>query len=126
MKTLATITIAITLSLGMINKTFAGSMQKLKLRISAGNYIEVLSKVEETVTEDLPLQNNAVRQYYTEQAQLQCVPTRQEQPAEEEITLMPVSSLMISDYQLAEIVSQLSLPEQVVEESLPFEPTAAK
>jgi len=119
MKTLSKITLATLLMILFTTASFAGSFKKFRMQIRADQFIEVISKVENTIEEALPLEEKSVALDAASMEKFMAC-SKEEQLIEEELPLVKVSKLSVSVEELRLIVQSISQPEQEIEESFPF------
>lgn len=113
MKTLTKITLTAMMMIFLTNAINATNFKSFRMVISEGKSIEVLSKVETVVEENIPVIHNILRKEKTAVAnQTLLLPVKEEKPVEEDIVTVPVNSNYASEAYYGALVSQLSRPEQ--------------
>jgi uncharacterized protein (UPF0335 family) len=114
MKTLAHTTLTSLMILFLItSQSFGGSVKKLKIYLGEDKVIEVLSKVESLVEENIPVVKHSMRSNPTTFALQFEV---KEELVEEELILIPSEKTTISNEQMFALIKSISKPEQEIDD----------
>jgi uncharacterized protein (UPF0335 family) len=114
MKTLAHTTLTSLMILLLISsQSFGGSVKKLKIYLGEDKVIEVLSKVESLVEENIPVVKHSIQSNPTTFV-LQ-FEVKEELPVEEDLILTQ-SETTISNEQMLALIKSISKPEQEIDD----------
>ncbi len=115
MKTLTKITLTAAMMIFLSNGTFATHFTSFRMVISEGKTIEILSKVEAEVEENIPVVHNILWKERMEVVNQPLVlPVKEEKAVEEDIVTVPVDEHRAAPEYLGALVRQLSRPEKEV------------
>ncbi|MFW5707632.1 MAG: hypothetical protein ACOC12_06925 [Bacteroidota bacterium] len=116
MKTLTKLTIA-TLMIAMIIQTAtATNFNTFRLQITEEHSVEVVTKVESLVEENLPVIHNMISKnnpLYNKKLKL---PVKEEALVEEEIVTIPVAAKSSDDINFSSVIAALRAPEKEVDD----------
>jgi hypothetical protein len=116
MKAIAKITTAAAMIILFTNVSMGGSFQKFKMFISESKAVEVMSKVETLVEDNMMLLNVAGSKSARNDSDVLYIPVKEEMPVAEELFTTETSHLAISNDELKTILNTISQPEELVEE----------
>jgi hypothetical protein len=116
MKAIAKITTAAAMIILFTNVTMGGSFQKFSMFISESKAVEVMSKVETLVEDNMILLNLSGSRSARNGSDVLYVPVKEEMPVAEELFSKETSNLAISNEELKTILNIISQPEELVEE----------
>ena len=115
MKTLTKITLTAMMIIILTNATTASNFKMFRMYLSEGKSIEVFSKVESIVEENLPVIHNILKGQRQQVAnQRISMPVKQEEPVQEDIVTLSVKTSSPTEIVPLALVSKLSQPEQEV------------
>ncbi|TVQ15606.1 MAG: hypothetical protein EA361_05545 [Bacteroidetes bacterium] len=117
MKALTQITLTAMMIIILTSATHASNFTMFRMYLSEGKSIEVFTKVESLVEENIPVIHNILKRQSMQLVnQALVLPVKEEQTVEEDIITIPVNTGSASDNHLGALVSELSQPEQEIDD----------
>ena len=121
MKTLNQITLTAAIIIMSATLSMAGSLEKFQMRLSNGQVLEIISKVEEVVEETIPGYNEIIRNHRMSKFEITHMPVYIETPVEEELPVYAENANYNHDNYLGVLLSSISKPEEEVEDNFGFD-----
>jgi hypothetical protein len=121
MKTLNQITLTAAMIMMSATLTMAGSLEKFEVKLSNGQTLEIISKVEEVVEETIPGYEETIRNYRMSKFEISYLPVYIETPVEEELPVYAENANYSHDNYLGLLLSSISKPEEEVEDNFGFD-----
>ncbi len=117
MKAIAKITTAAAMIILFTNVSMGGSFQKFKMFINDSRAVEVWSKVESVVDDNMILLNVGVSKQGRNVSDVLFVPVKEEMPVNEDLVTDETRNLRVSNDELKTLLKTISKPEELVEEA---------
>ena len=121
MKTLNQITLTAAMIIMSATLSMAGSLEKFEVKLSNGQTLEIISKVEEVVEETIPGYDETIRNYRMSKFEITHLPVYIETPVEEELPMYVESKNYSHDDFLGVLLSSINKPEEEVEDNFSFD-----
>ncbi len=121
MKTLNQITLTAAMIIMSATFSLAGSLERFEVKLSNGQVLEVISKVEEVVEETIPGYEETIRNYRMSKFEITYLPVYTETPVEEELPVYADNTNYSHDNYLGVLLSSISKPEEEVEDNFGFD-----
>ena len=116
MKSLTKLTIAALMITIMIQSVSANNFNTFRLQISEDLIVDVTTKVESLVEENLPVIHNIIRKSNPLYGKRIILPVKPEESVIEDLATMPVSTYNTDELNLAAVVSKIRIPEEEIDD----------
>jgi hypothetical protein len=121
MKTLNQITLTAAMIIMSATLSMAGSLEKFEVKLSNGQTLEIISKVEEVVEETIPGYDEIIRNHRMSKFEITHLPVYIETPVDEELPMYVESKNYSHDDYLGILLSSINKPEEEVEDNFSFD-----